>query len=162
MEDREDVEHRRRRHAVLRTGAGDVQLHSDARRAAARHEVFAYLANVTKQTEWVHGVTECHLAGDHAMGAGAVAEQSMKFMGKLRVVSTTHRRLRAEEEGLLRKDGALPHSLRVRARRRPGVDPRALSLEMEPRGFLRVLIPLIGKKTIEGDLVRIQERLERS
>src|SRR5690242_10896294 len=49
-------------------------------------EVFGFLADVRKQTEWVHGVNECHWVDAQAAGIGAVAEQSMTFMGKNRIV----------------------------------------------------------------------------
>jgi hypothetical protein len=33
-------------------------------------------------------------------------------------------------------------------------------VEMQPRGLLRLLLPLIGRRTIEGDLDRIAQHVQ--
>jgi uncharacterized protein YndB with AHSA1/START domain len=123
-------------------------------------EVFAYLANVAKQTEWVHGVTECHLVEGAAPAAGATAEQTMTFMGKTHVVPLRIVDFEAGRRIMFAKEH--PFSIKFGFELEPcGATTRVrYPVEMEPRGFMSLVIKLVGKRTIEGDLVRISKRLE--
>jgi uncharacterized protein YndB with AHSA1/START domain len=130
----------------------------DIRRPA--QDVFAYLTDVGRQTEWVHGVSECHWVTPGAPAVGSTAEQSLVFMGKthvapMRVVDyQPGRRIVFEKQqpffiryGFeLEPDGATTH---VR-----------YPVEMSPTGFLRVVIALAGRRFINGDLQRIAGQLE--
>jgi uncharacterized protein YndB with AHSA1/START domain len=123
-------------------------------------EVFSFLADVRKQTEWVHGVKECHWVEAESAGVGAIAEQSMTFMGKNRVVPMKVIDFQAGKRIVFEKE----HPFRIRfgfeLEEKDGATYVRYPVEMEPRGFFRVLIPLVGRKTINGDLVRIAKCLE--
>ena len=122
-------------------------------------EVFGFLADATRQTQWVHGVTECKWKEGGA-APGAVAEQSMTFLGKKRIVPMTvvdyepGRRVVFEKRHpfLIRfgfEVSAEGDGTRVR-----------YPVEMTPKGLFRIIIGLIGKRTIDGDLDRIAHSLE--
>src|ERR1043165_9975472 len=122
-----------------------------AERRVARplENVFRYLADVAKQTEWVQGVSDCHWTGPGPVRVGSVAEQSMTFMGKLRILPLAliqynpPLRLRFEktEPFLIRFGFELEGDGSATLVRYP--------VEMDPRGLFRIIIPLVGKRTID-------------
>jgi uncharacterized protein YndB with AHSA1/START domain len=123
-------------------------------------EVFAYLADATRQTEWVHGVSACTWEGAAEPRLGATAQQSMTFMGKLRVVPME---IVAFEPGR-RVWFEKRHPFRVRFgfELEPRGDTTHLRypVELYPTGVFRLVIPIIARRTIEGDLDRITARIE--
>jgi hypothetical protein len=130
----------------------------DIRRAAP--DVFAYLTDVGRQTEWVHGVNECHWLTPGAVAVGATAEQSLTFMGKTHVVPMRvvdyqpGRRITFEKQQ--------PFFIRYGFELEPNGTATHVRypVEMAPTGLSRLVIPLIGRMFINGDLARIAGRLE--
>jgi uncharacterized protein YndB with AHSA1/START domain len=124
-------------------------------------QVFAYLSDVTRQPEWVHGVTECHwTGGGQPIGVGSSAEQSMRFLGKLRVVPVRVIDYQPGRRVAFEKREPFLIRFAFEVDDQGGTTRVRYPVEMEPRGLFRVLIPLIGRRTIEGDLVRIAGKLE--
>jgi carbon monoxide dehydrogenase subunit G len=126
-------------------------------------EVFAYLSDVTKQTEWVHGVTECRWETKGDVAAGAKAIRSMTFMGKPRKVPMKLVEYEPGKRLVFEKTEPFLIRFGFELEGAEGATRIRYPVEMEPRGLLfRVVIPLMGKKEIEKDLKRITERLEAS
>jgi uncharacterized protein YndB with AHSA1/START domain len=134
--------------------------HREVKRPA--QEVFAYLADVTKQTEWVHGVTECHLSSAGPIGAGSIAEQSMTFMGKKHVVPMQIVEYVPGQRISFEKSHPFHIRFGFELEQDGGVTRVSYPVEMKPTGFFRFIIHLIGKKTINGDLERIAACVERA
>jgi len=122
-------------------------------------QVFGFLADATRQTEWVHGVSACRWQGAGA-GPGAVAEQTMTFLGKTRIEHMTvvewepGRRVAFEKQRPFKirfgfELAGEGEATRVR-----------YPVEMAPTGLMKLIIALVGRKIIEGDLVRIAKALE--
>jgi carbon monoxide dehydrogenase subunit G len=125
-------------------------------------QVFAFLSDVTRQTEWVHGVTECHWEKPGPVSAGAMALQSMTFMGKPRIVPMKLLEYEPGRKITFEKAEPFPIRYGFELEAAGGSTRVRYPVEMDPKGLLfRVVIPLVGKKTIHGDLDRIAGRLEK-
>src|ERR1041385_514326 len=123
-------------------------------------EVFAFLSDATKQTQWVHGVDRCEWRDAGSTGLGAVAEQSMTFMGKNRIAKMTVVDYQPGKRVMFEKEYPFKIRFGFELEERDGATHVRYPVEMEPRGFFRVIIPLVGKKTINGDLDRIAKAIE--
>lgn len=123
-------------------------------------DVFAFLADVGKQTEWVHGVNECHWLEAKTASVGAVAEQSMTFMGKTRIERMKVVDFEPGKRIVFEKDRPFHIRFGFELAEKDGATHVRYPVHMEPSGFFRLIIPLVGKKTINGDLARIARYLE--
>jgi carbon monoxide dehydrogenase subunit G len=122
-------------------------------------EVFAYLSDVTRQTEWVHGVSECRWESPGSVAVGAIAVQSMTFMGKARVVPITVVDYQPGRRIVFEKRQPFLIRFGFEVEEVNGATRVRYPVEMEPRGLFRLVIPLMGRKVIRGDLERISARL---
>src|SRR5690349_11255482 len=118
-------------------------------------EVFDYLADVTRQPEWVHGVSSCAWRTGTGPGEGAVADQTMTFLGRRRDVPMTVTAFEPQQRVGYSKDDPFPIRFSFELAPDAAGTRVRYPVEMQPRGLLRLLLPLIGKRTIEGDLDRI-------
>lgn len=141
-------------------GVGFVYRYT-AQRVIARPtaEVFGYLADATRQTEWVHGVSRCSWLGD-GPAPGAVAEQTMTFLGKTRTVPMTVVEYQPERRVVFEKQEPMYIRFGFELEEDGGSTLVRYPVEMGLRGVLGLLVRLVGHKEIEGDLTRIAQRLE--
>jgi uncharacterized protein YndB with AHSA1/START domain len=124
-------------------------------------EVFAYVSDATRQTEWAQGVTECHWEQPGAVAVGSTAIQSMTFMGKQRVVPVTVLEYQPGEKIVFEKRQPFLIRFGFELAGTDGGTRVRFPVEMEARGLLRLIMLLMGRKIIKGDLTRITARLER-
>ncbi len=127
-----------------------------ARPAAA---VFAYLADATRQTEWVHGVSQCRWVNG-GPSAGAAAEQTMTFMGKTRTVPVNMTDYQPQHRVVFEKRDPFWCRFAFELEENGEETLVRYPVEMTPTGVFSLIIRLVGRKTIEGDLTRIARRLE--
>jgi uncharacterized protein YndB with AHSA1/START domain len=123
-------------------------------------EVFDYLADVSRQPEWVHGVSSCRWRDGSGPGDGAVADQTMTFLGRRRDVPMTMTAFQPQRRVAYSKADPFPIRFAFEVEPEAGGTRVRYPVEMEPRGLLRLLLPLIGRRTIEGDLDRIADHVQ--
>jgi uncharacterized membrane protein len=142
-----------------------VQVSVDIDRPAP--EVFAYIEEVTNNTEWLKGMRSCTWTTDPPVRVGSRYAQVARFLGK---EIRTSFEVTAHEPGRLvtiesREGSSFP--LTVTRRVDPIVDSRCRIVEIvegDPSGFYRVAEPLLRAmvaRNIRRDYRTLKARLER-
>jgi len=122
--------------------------------------VMSYVSDPTRQTDWVHGVSECHWVVGGGPAQGAVAEQTMTFMGKERIVPMTMTEY-GPSRVAFEKQQPFPIRFGFEVEPHAGGTRLRYPVEMQPGGLMRLVISLMGRKIIHGDLERIADQLAR-
>jgi uncharacterized membrane protein len=131
-------------------------------------EVFAYLDNLGAHTEWQDGVESIRVVTDGPTRAGTEVEETRVMGGRRKIEmrwrvtehDATTRRSAFEtiESKMMKPSGVISVA--------PAGESSEVTFEMTPNpiGFGKLLAPIMNgqvRKTIEGDLARLKQRLER-
>jgi uncharacterized protein YndB with AHSA1/START domain len=131
-------------------------------------EVFAYLADVTKQSEWEPNIVSCHLNDDAPIRVGATATQRIRVKGKEREVQLTVAEYEPGKRIRFEKQKPVYISFGWTLEPEEGGTKVDYPVELAFRGTVRVilglmrlLVPFGFKTPVHKDLARIKANLER-
>ena len=125
-------------------------------------EVFAYVSDPARWTEWGSGVLECHVT-ETPIRKGTRLTTVTKFLG--RRVETAHEvtQYQLNRRVSSRATSPFPVDMSYGFETVSGGTRLRLAVDGETRGFFRLADPLIArifKKQTEGDLETVKEILE--
>lgn len=143
-----------------------VEVTVDVERPA--HEVFAYLEEVTNNTEWLKGMRSCKWTTEPPIRVGSRYEQVAEFLGK---EIRTSFEVTAHEPGRLvtiqsRAGSAFPLTVTRRVDPLDGNRSRVTEVvESDPSGFYRIAQPVLRAmvaRNIRRDYRNLKTLLERT
>ena len=129
-------------------------------------EVFALLADYSRDGEWRRAVTAMHVEPDAPVAVGSAISETLRFAGRTWVTDTTITALQLGRS--LRFEGG-DATMQVSGQREvePWGDGTRVrqQLTLEPRGLLRLLSPLLApmyRRVATHDLAALRDLLQRS
>lgn len=127
-------------------------------------EVFIYLANLENDAKWRREWVEARKTSEGSLGVGAtfllVGELLGRRMGTV-YKTTEYEPIRTTSWKAV--SGPLPLTFRRTFERVEGGTRVTIRYEVELRGFIKLVKPLImniGKRQLEGDIPRLKELME--
>ncbi len=144
------------------------RLSSETTINAPPERVFAYLADLPRHSEWAAHPLQIERTSEGPVGAGSTFRSSARFMGshnaELKVTEfTPPSRLTFEATD---DSGQWRHEFTLAAAN-GGTRLTKTSQSVRPAGMVSrilgaVLVPILGRKIIAGDMQRIKQRVEGS
>lgn len=126
-------------------------------------DVFSYLADVTKMTEWEPNTLRCQPIGDQALGRGSKAVQTFKMFGRQSDVTLTVVDYKLNHRLRFQKNEPFPISFGWTLKTAREGTHVVYSAVLEPKGIFRLMALFMKSrilKQIENDLASIKRNLE--